>query len=81
AKRYGWKIFIPKFGYTTDNAAMVATLPACLYVRFSVNCVPAILVIDKRTEVILTSGFDHLGSTTNEFSYIVQPGVDTFQYQ
>lgn len=24
AKKYGWKIFIPKFGYTTDNAAMVA---------------------------------------------------------
>lgn len=24
AKRFGWKIFIPKFGYTTDNAAMVA---------------------------------------------------------
>lgn len=24
AKRYGWKIFIPKFSYTTDNAAMVA---------------------------------------------------------
>lgn len=24
AKRYGWKIFIPKFGYTTDNAAMIA---------------------------------------------------------
>lgn len=23
-KRLGWKIFIPKFGYTTDNAAMVA---------------------------------------------------------
>ncbi|NDW09218.1 tRNA (adenosine(37)-N6)-threonylcarbamoyltransferase complex transferase subunit TsaD [Dysgonomonas sp. 520] len=23
-KRYGWKIHIPKFGYTTDNAAMVA---------------------------------------------------------
>jgi len=23
-KRYGWKIYIPKFGYTTDNAAMVA---------------------------------------------------------
>ncbi|HCO67230.1 MAG TPA: tRNA (adenosine(37)-N6)-threonylcarbamoyltransferase complex transferase subunit TsaD [Dysgonomonas sp.] len=22
--RFGWKIFIPKFGYTTDNAAMVA---------------------------------------------------------
>lgn len=22
--KYGWKIFIPKFGYTTDNAAMVA---------------------------------------------------------
>ncbi|MDR3118079.1 MAG: tRNA (adenosine(37)-N6)-threonylcarbamoyltransferase complex transferase subunit TsaD [Mediterranea sp.] len=24
AEKYGWKIFIPKFGYTTDNAAMVA---------------------------------------------------------
>lgn len=22
--KYGWKIFIPKFGYTTDNAAMIA---------------------------------------------------------
>ena len=24
SKRYGWKIHIPKFAYTTDNAAMVA---------------------------------------------------------
>lgn len=24
AKRYGWKIYIPPFGYTTDNAAMIA---------------------------------------------------------
>ncbi|MDR0895993.1 MAG: tRNA (adenosine(37)-N6)-threonylcarbamoyltransferase complex transferase subunit TsaD [Prevotellaceae bacterium] len=24
AARYGWKIFIPKFSYTTDNAAMIA---------------------------------------------------------
>lgn len=24
AKRYGWKIFIPRFSYTTDNAAMIA---------------------------------------------------------
>ncbi len=23
ADKYGWKIFIPKFGYTTDNAAMI----------------------------------------------------------
>lgn len=23
AKRYGWHIYIPKFGYTTDNAAMI----------------------------------------------------------
>ena len=23
AHRYGWKIFIPKFSYTTDNAAMI----------------------------------------------------------
>lgn len=24
AKRYGWTVYIPKFGYTTDNAAMIA---------------------------------------------------------
>ena len=24
AARYGWNIFIPKFSYTTDNAAMIA---------------------------------------------------------
>lgn len=24
ARRYGWKVYIPKFSYTTDNAAMVA---------------------------------------------------------
>lgn len=24
-KKYGWKVFIPKFAYTTDNAAMVAS--------------------------------------------------------
>lgn len=24
ARRLGWKVFIPKFGYTTDNAAMIA---------------------------------------------------------
>ncbi|MBO4984089.1 MAG: tRNA (adenosine(37)-N6)-threonylcarbamoyltransferase complex transferase subunit TsaD [Bacteroides sp.] len=24
AKRFGWEVFIPKFGYTTDNAAMIA---------------------------------------------------------
>ncbi len=24
ARRYGWNIYIPKFGYTTDNAAMIA---------------------------------------------------------
>jgi N6-L-threonylcarbamoyladenine synthase len=24
ATKYGWKIYIPKFGYTTDNAAMIA---------------------------------------------------------
>lgn len=24
AKRYGWTVFIPRFGYTTDNAAMIA---------------------------------------------------------
>ena len=25
AEKYGWKIFIPKFSYTTDNAAMIGT--------------------------------------------------------
>ena len=24
AQKYHWQIFIPKFGYTTDNAAMIA---------------------------------------------------------
>lgn len=24
SKKYGWNIYIPKFGYTTDNAAMIA---------------------------------------------------------
>ena len=24
AKKYHWNVFIPKFGYTTDNAAMIA---------------------------------------------------------
>lgn len=24
AAKYGWKVFIPKFGFTTDNAAMIA---------------------------------------------------------
>ena len=24
AQRYGWNIYIPKFSYTTDNAAMIA---------------------------------------------------------
>ncbi len=26
AKRYGWDIFIPKFGFTTDNAAMIGVV-------------------------------------------------------
>ena len=26
AKRYGWDIFIPKFGFTTDNAAMIGII-------------------------------------------------------
>ena len=24
SKRFGWKVFIPRFSYTTDNAAMIA---------------------------------------------------------
>ena len=32
-KRYGWKIHIPKFAFTTDNAAMVAITGYYKYVR------------------------------------------------
>lgn len=31
AAKYGWKIYIPKFGYTTDNAAMIAITGYCKY--------------------------------------------------
>lgn len=31
ARRYGWKIYIPKFSYTTDNAAMIAITGAFKY--------------------------------------------------
>ena len=31
ARRYGWKVYIPKFGYTTDNAAMIAMVGCFKY--------------------------------------------------
>lgn len=31
SNHYGWNIYIPKFGYTTDNAAMVAIAGYCKY--------------------------------------------------
>lgn len=31
AKRYGWTIYIPKFGYTTDNAAMIGIVGTYKY--------------------------------------------------
>ena len=31
AEKYGWKIYIPKFSYTTDNAAMIAITGYCKY--------------------------------------------------
>lgn len=31
AKRYGWKIYIPKFSYTTDNAAMIGVVGSYKY--------------------------------------------------
>jgi len=31
ARRYGWTIYIPKFSYTTDNAAMIAIVGAFKY--------------------------------------------------
>jgi N6-L-threonylcarbamoyladenine synthase len=33
SRRYGWKIHIPKFAYTTDNAAMVAISGYYKYLR------------------------------------------------
>ena len=31
ARKYGWKVYIPKFGYTTDNAAMIAMVGCFKY--------------------------------------------------
>lgn len=31
AKRFGWTIYIPKFSYTTDNAAMIASVGTFKY--------------------------------------------------
>lgn len=31
AERYGWTIYIPKFSYTTDNAAMIASVGTFKY--------------------------------------------------
>ena len=31
AEKYHWQVFIPKFGYTTDNAAMIAQVGYCKY--------------------------------------------------
>ena len=31
AARYGWTIYIPKFSYTTDNAAMIACVGTFKY--------------------------------------------------
>ena len=31
AQRFGWTIYIPKFSYTTDNAAMIACVGTFKY--------------------------------------------------
>ena len=31
SRKYGWKVYIPKFGYTTDNAAMIAMVGCFKY--------------------------------------------------
>jgi N6-L-threonylcarbamoyladenine synthase len=31
ARRFGWTVYIPKFGYTTDNAAMIAMVGCFKY--------------------------------------------------
>lgn len=43
AKRYGWTVYIPKFAYTTDNAAMVAmagSFAFALGVRTPIDAIP-----------------------------------------
>ena len=33
ARRYGWKVFIPRLSYSTDNAAMVAVAGYFKYLK------------------------------------------------
>ena len=45
AEKYGWKIFIPKFSYTTDNAAMIGVAAYYEYMNgtrsgWDLNAVP-----------------------------------------
>ena len=49
AKRYGWKIFIPKFSYTTDNAAMIGITGYFKYLdgQFCSIDAPAFARMDK----------------------------------
>jgi N6-L-threonylcarbamoyladenine synthase len=36
-KKYGWKTFIPKFEYTTDNAAMIGIVGYHKYLEQQFN--------------------------------------------
>jgi N6-L-threonylcarbamoyladenine synthase len=38
AQRFGWTIYIPKFSYTTDNAAMIAITGYYKYLRGEFSC-------------------------------------------
>ena len=45
AEKYGWDIFIPKFSYTTDNAAMIGVAAYYEYINgtrsgWDLNAVP-----------------------------------------
>jgi N6-L-threonylcarbamoyladenine synthase len=41
AKRYGWDIYIPKFSFTTDNAAMIAVAGYYRYLRGELSTLDA----------------------------------------
>ena len=60
AAKYGWKIYIPKFGYTTDNAAMIAITGYYKYLDkdfCSIDCLKFAQVCFERLSVEIQNSF------------------------
>jgi len=49
AAKYGWTIYIPKFSYTTDNAAMIARAGAQKYIRGEFDDIKTLEIHPKST--------------------------------